>query len=110
MQFESLLLRHNPGSLKQKVFGIFIFRRYNEQMKTWRPDPLNPEDRPVEIRPETGAELIAQIERVRTIVRSDPSVMLIILEEAPAYFLDQKSVDEVCKNIQNRCKAVVNER
>ena len=40
----------------------------------------------------------------------DTSAMLIILEEAPGYFTGQRSLDDVVKNIQNRCTTIVNER
>ncbi|MBO4474665.1 MAG: extracellular solute-binding protein [Clostridiales bacterium] len=85
-------------------------KRYDEQIKLWRPDPLSPDNRPIETKPEMGAELVKQVERVRTVASSDPTVMLIILEEAPAYFTGQRSLDDVVKIIQNRCTTIVNER
>ena len=50
------------------------------------------------------------VENVSTIQSVDPTVLDIIYEEAAAYFADQKSIDEVCKNIQNRTTTIVNER
>ena len=40
----------------------------------------------------------------------DNDVMNIILEEAAGFFAGQRSVDDVCKNIQNRASIVVQER
>ena len=39
-----------------------------------------------------------------------PSVMMIVNEEAPGYFEGQRSIEDVCKYIQNRATTVVNER
>ena len=50
------------------------------------------------------------IESVTQIECCDTDVLNIILEEVPAFFLDQRSVDDVCKNIQNRASLVVQER
>lgn len=50
------------------------------------------------------------VENVSTIQSTDPAVLDIINEEAAAFFADQKSLDEVCRNIQNRTTTIVNER
>ena len=50
------------------------------------------------------------VENVSTIQSTDLAVLDIINEEAAAFFADQKSIDEVCKNIQNRTTTIVNER
>ena len=42
--------------------------------------------------------------------REDPAVLLVIREEIPPYFLDQKSLDEVLSVIDNRVALIVNER
>ena len=81
-----------------------------EKMATWEPDPQNPDNRPIEINEEMASTLVRYVESVHVVKSSDPRVMLIILEEAPAYFLDQKSLDDVCRNIQNRTKNLVQER
>ncbi len=50
------------------------------------------------------------IESVNTIECIDPGVMMIVDEEAPGYFFDQRTVEDVCKNIQNRATTLVRER
>ncbi|MBR5975776.1 MAG: hypothetical protein IK020_11410, partial [Clostridiales bacterium] len=56
---------------------------------------------------EAFADLVGE---VTTVTRTDPSVMMIVNEEAPGYFEGQRSIEDVCKNIQNRATTVVNER
>ena len=56
---------------------------------------------------EAFADLVGE---VTTVTRTDPSVMMIVNEEAPGYFEWQRSIEDVCKNIQNRATTVVNER
>ena len=60
--------------------------------------------------PETYEGLITMIENSHSYASYDTSAMLIILEEAPGYFTGQRSLDDVVKNIQNRCTTIVNER
>ena len=50
------------------------------------------------------------VEQVSTICSEDPAIMAIVKEEAAAYFADQRSVEDVCRNIQNRTQTIVNER
>ncbi|MCR5274242.1 MAG: extracellular solute-binding protein [Clostridiales bacterium] len=74
-------------------------------------DPQNPRDEaPVEITEEMTAELERIVESIHVVNASDPDVFSIIWEEAQGYFADQRSVDEVCRNIQNRTKTIVSER
>ena len=54
--------------------------------------------------------MISAIENAHAGYSSDPFIMSIILEETPAYFEDQKSLDEVCSVIQNRTKIYVQEK
>ena len=65
---------------------------------------------PVEITEETVSEFIEIVESIRLVSSSDPSVMAIVLEEAPGYFTGQRSVEKVCDIIQNRAKTIVQER
>lgn len=78
-------------------------------MKNWEPIPGDP-FQPLVATKETKELLIHLIDNVHVVRNYDPRVMSIILEEAPAYFLDQRSLDDVCKNIQNRAKTLVSER
>ena len=54
--------------------------------------------------------LLAFLNNIHEYASYDTSAMLIILEEAPGYFTGQRSLDDVVKNIQNRCTTIVNER
>ncbi len=65
---------------------------------------------PVKLTSDMAKEFVSIVESVTTVRKSDPAVLLIIYEEAPAYFLDQKSVDAVADIIQSRCKVIVQER
>ena len=50
------------------------------------------------------------IENIHDSCATDPSALMIIQEEAPGYFTDQRSLDEVINIIQKRAAAVVQER
>ncbi|MBR6848834.1 MAG: extracellular solute-binding protein [Lachnospiraceae bacterium] len=60
--------------------------------------------------PDMAEELVSIVESVTAVRKTDPAVMLIIYEEAPAYLLGQKNVDDVADIIQSRCKTIVQER
>ncbi|MBO4927929.1 MAG: extracellular solute-binding protein [Clostridiales bacterium] len=59
---------------------------------------------------ETVDGLVKIVEGVKTISSVDPGLLMIINEEAPAFFENQRSVDDVCKNIQNRATTLLHER
>lgn len=59
---------------------------------------------------ETSEAFANLVGKVTSVTRTDPSVMMIVNEEAPGYFEGQRSIEDVCKNIQNRATTVVNER
>jgi hypothetical protein len=42
--------------------------------------------------------------------REDSDISIILIEEMPAYFLGQKSLDDVIKIAQNRAQKVLDER
>lgn len=50
------------------------------------------------------------IDGLNTMYPFDESVIQIIMEEAPAYFNDQKSAEVVASIIQNRVQVIVDER
>ena len=52
---------------------------------------------------------IALIEKIDTSIHTDPTIVEIVAEEAPAFFNGQKSADEVCRIIQDRAGRVVAE-
>ncbi|MBP5491639.1 MAG: extracellular solute-binding protein [Clostridiales bacterium] len=87
-----------------------LIRRYEERLKTWEEYSEDPNTRPVEITKEHTTELVTLVESVGTVKKSDPTVLLIIIEEAPAFFTGQQTLDAVCKTIQNRTQTVVQER
>ena len=58
----------------------------------------------------TVADLKKTIGNIHVSYETDPTVMMIIEEEAPAYFSGQRSLDDVINNINNRAKQVVSER
>ena len=87
-----------------------LMKEYEEQMKIWKPDPVNPNWVPDEVTAQYIDEYVKLVESIHVVERMDPTVFLIILEEAPAYFTGQQSVETVCSNIQNRAKIVVQER
>ena len=82
-----------------------------EKLKNWNEGQSNPGMQyPDKLTPEMAKEFVSIVESVTAVRKSDPAVLLIIYEEAPAYFLNQKSVDDVADIIQNRCKIIVQER
>ena len=44
------------------------------------------------------------------IVSEDPNISIILIEEMPAYFLGQKTLDEVIEIAQDRIQKVLDER
>ncbi len=50
------------------------------------------------------------VEKASTIATSDPEIIAIIEDEAFDYFMDLKSVDEVCRIIQERASDVISKR
>ena len=52
---------------------------------------------------------LALIERIDTSIHTDPTIANIVAEEAAAYFNDQKSVQDVCRIIQDRASRVLEE-
>ena len=81
-----------------------------EKLKTWNQDPYPGMQHPDKLTPEMAEAFVSIVESVTTARKTDPAVLLIIYEEAPAYLLGQKSVDDVADIIQNRCKIIVQER
>ncbi len=55
-------------------------------------------------------KLKAVIESINNSCSFDPSALMIIQEEAPGYFTDQRTIDDVVNIIQKRSSAVVQER
>ena len=75
------------------------------------PDLLNFSE--IELSPMTEEQAQAYRDLVSgldTLANHDQEIMAIILEEAPAYFYDQKSAEDVAALIQNRVQTLVDER
>jgi len=47
---------------------------------------------------------------LNTLASADREILGIIMEEAPSYFFDQKSAEDVAALIQNRVQTLVDER
>jgi ABC-type glycerol-3-phosphate transport system substrate-binding protein len=80
-------------------------------------EAMNPEltesESEVEIVPldESSAQSLRElIDGLNTAYTFDESIMAIVMEEAPAYFLDQKSAEDVAEIIQSRVQLIINER
>ena len=41
---------------------------------------------------------------------TDPAVLIVIREEVPPYFVDQKSLDDILPIVNNRVKTILSER
>ena len=50
------------------------------------------------------------VENIRESKASDPTVIMIINEEAPGYYTDTRTLDDVIAIIEKRSRAVVQER
>ena len=86
-------------------------KQMREEIKNLPPEKTaGADDAIVELTKEKADGLKALIESVKTSQSCDTDVMSIILEEAAGFFADQRSIDDVCRNIQNRASIVVQER
>lgn len=85
-------------------------KRLREEAKDLPPEKVGDLSNAVELTQEKADALEALISSVEHAQSSDTDVMDIILEEAAGFFAGQRSIDDVCKNIQNRASLVVQER
>lgn len=85
------------------------YKQLQEEAKT-NPDMAGDLNNFLHLTKEKADELKKIIEGITQIECYDSDILNIILEEAPAFFLDQRSVEDVCKNIQNRASIVIQER
>ncbi len=83
---------------------------YIKKEAATNPNMMNEPDLYLEFTQEHVDALEKIISSVSSAQSCDNAVMNIILEEVAGYFADQRSVDDVCKNIQNRASLVVQER
>jgi len=83
------------------------YKQYEENALRYGVDVA---EMPIRITSEHVEGFLELVENVSTIMSVDPAVLAIIQEEAAGYFADQKSLDDVCRNIQNRTTTIVNER
>ncbi len=96
--------RANEAAVRQSEWE---YKQYEENALRYGVDVA---EMPIRITSEHVEGFLGLVESVSTIVSVDPAVLAIIQEEAAGYFADQKSLDDVCRNIQNRTTTIVNER
>ena len=89
----------------------------SEEIKVSKLDDLNVEKNTYVITSKDIADeyeiiddYIDVISTASTIKSFDPNIMIIISEEIPAYFADQKSIEDVAGIITKRAQTVVDER
>lgn len=85
-------------------------KQLREDAKNLPPEKVGDLSKATELTQESADALEALIISVERAQSSDTDVMDIILEEAAGFFAGQRSIDDVCKNIQNRASLVVQER
>ena len=98
----SALEEKNKKDIKQ-------FEEEKENVKQWDPEYFENYYN-FDLDQEMADGFIKLIEGVRTITSTDPGIMMIVNEEAPGFFENQRSAEDVCKNIQNRATTLLHER
>ncbi|MBO4687427.1 MAG: extracellular solute-binding protein [Clostridiales bacterium] len=94
----------NMQAEKEKINGAYTeFQKDVSQNEVWNVILYPVEDGQVE-------ELKGIIENAKSSYHTDEAVMSVIMEEAPGYFEDTRSAEEVLKNIDNRALLIVQER
>ena len=94
-------------SSAQKAFDAEI-ADYNRKVELFRNEPGRIEGEAV-CNQENAERFIQLIERVSGSVQTNPVIMDIVLEEAPAYFDGSKSAEQVSKTIQERVTILMEE-
>lgn len=94
-------------SSAQKAFDAEI-ADYNRKVELFRNEPGRIESEAV-CNQENAERFIQLIERVSGSVQTNPVIMDIVLEEAPAYFDGSKSAEQVSKTIQERVTILMEE-
>ena len=94
---------------EKNEMDIKEYMEQKEEMKQWDPEFFE-EYYAYDLTEETAAGFVKVVEGVRTINSIDQGIMMIVNEEAPAFFEGQRSVEDVCKNIQNRATTLLHER
>ncbi|MBO4474128.1 MAG: extracellular solute-binding protein [Clostridiales bacterium] len=85
------------------------YQREKEDAKQWDPD-FYEEYYKFDLNEEMAEGFVKLVEGIRTITSTDPGIMMIVNEEAPGFFENQRSAEDVCKNIQNRASTLLHER
>ena len=115
---EDVQLAIGVGSfpVNRKAFDDLMEQELKEDRKRWEEAASDPEmERILRIQSnplteDDVTELREVVENIREARSYDPTVMMIINEEAPGYYTDDRTLDDVVKIIQKRSKAVVQER
>ena len=84
---------------------------YNKEMEEYRSHNIEDIDSGISvIDDKTEQDYLRVIESISTSLHTDPAIMLIVEEEAAAYFSGAKDADNVSKSIQNRVKLLLQEK
>lgn len=115
LSFNSDLLPINKNAFKTNCkTSIEVnqaeLKQLREDARNLPPEKVGDLSKAVELTQEKADGFEALISTVDHAQSSDTDVMDIILEEAAGFFAGQRSIDDVCKNIQNRASLVVQER
>lgn len=116
-EFLKMYLSEDIQRITTENYGFPVKRSvFEEQLDVVvHPDKYNTEPDPfsytdIHLSEGSAQDLRDLIDSLDTIYPFDESVMQIILEEATAYFYDQKSAEDVAELIQDRVQTLVNER
>lgn len=103
-------------SVNRTAFDASLEKEYEEDQREWAELAAEPskEQEMLKWRVPLSEKHITMLRKVVDNIResasADPTVMMIINEEAPGYFTDDRTQDDVVRNIVKRSKAVVQER
>lgn len=102
--------------VNRNAFDASLEKEYEEDQREWAELAAEPskEQEMLKWRVPLSEEHITMLRKVVDNIResasADPTVMMIINEEAPGYFTDARTQDDVVRIIEKRSKAVVQER
>ena len=109
--------RRSPGfPVHRKAFDAYMNYAIEYNQHEWEQKEKDPSLKTdlilysIHLNEEHVDALKKVIENIHDSCATDPSALMIIQEEAPGYFTDQRSLDDVVNIIQKRAAAVVQER
>ena len=117
---DDIQIQYVSGSLKfpvnRKAFDSLMEISIEENQLGWKLAETDPNIKMymmtslTHLTQDDVTKLKAVIESIHNSCSFDPSALMIIQEEAPGYFTDQRTIDDVVNIIQKRSSAVVQER